>query len=325
MLHVTNGDYAAEAIRALDLPGQVLPWRDVLHEGPVPAGLPLPELSAVRARFIAGRGWGAEDEVARGFRERDAVLARSAEHEEVVLWFEHDLYDQLQLLQLLDWFSVHGSEGQRLTLVGADDYLTSVDAVRLREWFAERRAVTPPQLALARDAWAAFRGSDPRAIEHVLAADTAPLPHLAFVLRRHLEQFPGVRDGLSRSERQALAVLADGPLTTREAFSRSQEREEAVFLGDTGFRSLLADLGAPPHPLVAAEDGRRIGAPPSAGADVDALRVALTDAGRDVLAGRADRVRLNGIDRWLGGVHLTADGPAWRWDASADRIVRGDA
>lgn len=324
MLHVTNGDHAAEAIRALDLPGEVLPWRDVLHEGPVPAGLPLPELSAVRARFIAGRGWGAEEEVARGFRERDAVLARSGEDGEVVLWFEHDLYDQLQLLQLLDWFAVHGSAGQRLTRVGADDYLTSVDADRLREWFVERQVVTPPQLALARDAWAAFRDRDPRAIEHVLAGDTSPLPHLASALRRHLEQFPGVGDGLSRSERQALEVLVHGPVTIREAFSRSQEREEAVFLGDTGFRSLVAELGAPPHPLVAAEDGRRIDAPPPAGA-TDTLRVALTDTGRDVLAGRADRVRLNGIDRWLGGVHLTADGPAWRWDASAHRIVRGDA
>ena len=32
--------------------------------------------------------------------------------------------------------------------------------------------------------------------------------------------------------------------------------------------------------------------------------VALTDAGRGVLDGAADHVALNGIDRWIGGVHL---------------------
>ena len=35
------------------LPGLVLPWVDVLHEGPVPA-LPPDKLRAVRARFLRG-------------------------------------------------------------------------------------------------------------------------------------------------------------------------------------------------------------------------------------------------------------------------------
>ena len=57
-LHITNGDVAAERIRGSSLPGEVLPWRDLLHEGPVPAGLSLDEMSRVRARFIAGSMWG---------------------------------------------------------------------------------------------------------------------------------------------------------------------------------------------------------------------------------------------------------------------------
>ena len=36
--------------------------------------------------------------------------------------------------------------------------------------------------------------------------------------------------------------------------------------------------------------------------------VQLTAAGREILAG-ADRVARYGIDRWLGGVHLTGQGP----------------
>jgi hypothetical protein len=40
-----------------------------------------------------------------------------------------------------------------------------------------------------------------------------------------------------------------------------------------------------------------------------------------VLAGEADHVRLNGIDRWLGGVHLEGDEAAWRWDAAAGRLT----
>jgi hypothetical protein len=50
-------------------------------------------------------------------------------------------------------------------------------------------------------------------------------------------------------------------------------------------------------------------------------RLRLSDAGRGVLAGRADHLALNGIDRWLGGVHLRAGGPVWHWDAAQGQLV----
>src|SRR4029078_10283801 len=42
LLHVTNGESAGNTLRQTGLGGAVLPWQDVLHEGPVPAtGRPL--------------------------------------------------------------------------------------------------------------------------------------------------------------------------------------------------------------------------------------------------------------------------------------------
>ena len=58
MLHITNGDSAAETIKDVVFSGQILAWRDVLHEGPVPANLSLAQLSQLRAEFIAAQGWG---------------------------------------------------------------------------------------------------------------------------------------------------------------------------------------------------------------------------------------------------------------------------
>src|SRR5689334_9869418 len=98
MLHITNGDATVAVMKRAGIAGEILPWRDVLHEGPVPAELTLTELSEVRARFIADCGWRTFAEAQAEFRTRDAALAQYRAHEEVVLWFEHDLYDQLQLL-----------------------------------------------------------------------------------------------------------------------------------------------------------------------------------------------------------------------------------
>ena len=43
-LIITNGDSAAACMREARLDGEILPWRDILHEGPVPAGLDLEDL-----------------------------------------------------------------------------------------------------------------------------------------------------------------------------------------------------------------------------------------------------------------------------------------
>jgi hypothetical protein len=42
--------------------------------------------------------------------------------------------------------------------------------------------------------------------------------------------------------------------------------------------------------------------------------IEMTDTGRTVLAGNADHITLNGIDRWIDGVHLSGHQVPWRWD-----------
>jgi hypothetical protein len=120
ILNITNGDSAVAIMKKAGIPGEFLPWRDVLHEGPVPQGLSLEELSKVRAKFISDHGWEDAEKIQQSFIERDNALKAYQDYEKVILWFEHDLYDQLQLLQILDWF--HGQElgNTKLSLICTD-------------------------------------------------------------------------------------------------------------------------------------------------------------------------------------------------------------
>lgn len=312
MLHVTNGDAAAERIRAAGVEGTILPWRDVLHEGPVPAGLPLERLSAVRADFIASLGWGAAEAVRREFAERGRTLAAAARQDEVVLWFEHDLYDQLQLIQLLDWFADHPHPG--LALISPPEYLGSIAAERAGELFQGRQPVTEGQLALGRWAWDAFRAPDPRPLETVVYADGAgELPHLPEALFRLLEEYPAVGTGLSRTEEQILITFASGPRTLAEAYPAAHHRlEEAVWMGDAAWATHADRLDRGPEPLLAYED---------AADEPMQRRARITDAGREVLEGRMDALWTNGTDRWIGGVHLRGREVPWRWDVEEECIV----
>ena len=99
-LIITNGDSAAAKMRDARINGEILCWRDILHEGPVPRTGTLEELSAIRVGYLAGGGWGDPEEIAAAFASRDGTMRSLADYSEVTLWFEHDLYDQLQLLQI---------------------------------------------------------------------------------------------------------------------------------------------------------------------------------------------------------------------------------
>ena len=285
MLHITNGDAARAVIEALRV-GEVLPWRDVLHEGPVRAGLALDELSTERAAFIADAGWGAFDEVRASFRERDARLERAGEDDEVVLWFEHDLYDQLQLIQVLDWFGAHPVA--RLSLVCEAEYLGQMSRQRAGQLFEKRKGVTPRQLETAEGAWLAFRSAHPAPLVEILSTDLAPLPFLRAALVRHLEEFPWLGDGLSRTERDILDALRDAPLPFEQLFGKT--REEPAFMGDTVLRWHLARLEV--EGWIAQRDGTW------------------------ELAAQPGERRL---ERWLGGVLVQPSSP-WRWDARTQRL-----
>jgi hypothetical protein len=315
MLHVTNGDSAVERIRAAGVEGAILPWRDVLHEGPVPAGLPLPRLSEVRADFIATRGWAAAAEARRSFAERDRTLAAAVGEDEVVLWFEHDLYDQLQLIQLLDWFA--DRPHPRLTLINPHEYLGALTTARLDELFQARQPVTEAQLALGRWAWDAFRTDDPRHLETVVYADDAgDLPHLPEAMFRLLEEYPAVGTGLSRTEEQILATFATGPRTLAEAYPAAHHRlEEAVWMGDATWMTYVDRLTRGAQPLLAYEG--------DAAGPMQQRVARITDMGREVLDGKTDLVWINGIDRWIGGVHLRGREIRWRWDPEEECIAEG--
>ena len=63
-------------------------------------------------------------------------------------------------------------------------------------------------------------------------------------LRRLLEELPGARDGLARTERQLLAAVAAGARTREQAFVAAAANEEAPFLGDAIAFERLEELAA---------------------------------------------------------------------------------
>jgi len=308
VLHVTNGDSVAVPLSQSALGGEALAWRDAYHEGPVRSG-ERSRLIDARAAFLSSCGWGDEDAIRDDLLARDArFVAALREGREIVLWFEHDLYDQLQLVDVLALAGETGFDPEQLELIEIGAFagrpgfrgLGELTVAELESLWPQRRAVTDEDTAGAQRAWEAVRRADPRGLAGVRLDPPPSRPFLAAALGRLLEELPDVDDGLSRTERQLLELLDDGPLLTGALFVASQDREEAPFHGDAWILRTLAEL----TPLVSLTEGS----------------AEITDTGRRVLAGGDDRIEVLGVDRWVGGTHLVP-GAVWRWDADALALV----
>jgi hypothetical protein len=253
---------------------------------------------------MAERGYGNPIKLIHDFERRDAQLRRADEYDEVVLWFEHDLYDQLQLLQVLTSLDELNLEPGRISTVQTDHYLSSMTVDEILPLFAKRRTATPAVFKSACRTWERFTSASPADLYAAAGEDAIGLPFLRTALRRLCEEYPWKRDGLSRSQRQALYAVAQGAGRTEELFARAQAREEAYFLGERVFEKMLDDLRTGEGALIEEEEGHLV---PSA-------------LGRRVLAGDADWLDERAIDRWIGGVHLLR-GQLTRWDDDTARFV----
>ncbi|MBL8214351.1 MAG: hypothetical protein JNK87_26760 [Bryobacterales bacterium] len=300
MLQITNGDAVIGKFEEMGLEGQYLAWRDVLHEGPVPQTATLAELDEIRARFIAGCGWGPLDGVRATFAERRTLIEASRNMQEVVLWFEYDLYDHLQLIQILHWYHANRPLPPRVSLLLPEAHLSAVPIQVFDMIYPLRNTLDDEFFELGAQAWDAFRAPDPRAMLPFLQMEEPALVYLPANTRRLLEEYPWTTDGLSRSARQLLQAAAQGLRDHGEIFEAASAMEEARFMGDSSAFALLDQL----TPLALTESGE------------------VTRLGHRLLAGEADWIAARGgIDTWIGGVHLHGSQAQFRWDPAQQTII----
>lgn len=317
IVHVCNGDSTADTLSLADLPGEIRVWADALDRGPV---LPISdeEHHATRARFWATQGDTAG--VAK-LADWDQGLDEAAKAEELILWFEHDLFDQLALIRILARLARRGMP-QTLTIVSIDRHPEVPNFLGLGQLKPEQLAeLWPRRTPLSRDAidesiaaWIAVTANDPRALPFLVRRIKA-MPFLAGALERQLEEFPDPHSGLSRTERQLLAAIARGVATGGELMEAVHAIDPRYPITDSLLLATLQTFGT--YGLIE-------GAPPAGATSPSVfreLKVAVTNAGRQVLAGATDRVHEYGIDTWRGGVHLEGKGPVWRWDSAQRKLL----
>ena len=256
-VHVVNGDSVEHTLARTDLPGRVVVWRDVLHEGDVPPGDP-PTVMRARAAFLAEEDYGSTERIYADLAAADAALIGAFDDGcETVLWFEHDLHDQLQLIQILTRIAGHPAR-DAARLITLDSFpgrpgfqgLGELSADELATLWPTRAAIPANAYTTAARAFEALQESDAGTLAALAAEPTPELPYLSAALRRLLEERPWAGPGLGRSERQILSAVAEGARTPVEVFLATTRMEEAPYSGDSWIFKRIGDLAACTPPLL---------------------------------------------------------------------------
>ena len=296
--HLRCGDDLRERLPAAGWAGTYLAFADPVCQGPVGEDALMTYLGR-RARFVAAHYGAVLQEARLRLGAEYAALHGLERFDSVLLWFEHDLWDQAALIRVLSLLAERrGLEG-RLFLVPADGRRPFAHLGDAELGALEPAPLSRAQLEAGAEAWEGFAAEDPRALD-ALWRRALPLPHLAHALRRHLQDLPWTTDGLSLTERHLLRAVAGGATGLAPAM-------QAMLAADPVFQ--VTDLIVLDHRARLSEGARRLlerGEP-----------WRLSPAGEAVLRGEA---RHTPAPRFQGGVTVGPHAP-WRWDPRFGGVV----
>ncbi|MEO1018623.1 MAG: DUF1835 domain-containing protein [Pseudomonadota bacterium] len=318
-LHVRCGSDIGPRLKEASFGGDFLEYSDALCQGPIIDG---EDYLATRARFLTD-AYGTHD--GNGFGETLQKLGLAEErlttavhnYERIVLWMEHDPYDQLVLVRGLSQLAAHGLP-RVAELVGINHFPGAMRFIgfgqlppeALRLLWPQRVRITADQLELASATWTALQASDPSELVQISRSDHPALPHLAPALERYLQELPSSRNGLGLTEQLTLEILSERDCTLGQAFRLLMlEREPLPWLGDLMFRAILEGMARAADPIITIT-------PPTPSSNWHECNLTITPTGRRVVAGGVDWLACGPQERWIGGVHIQPGRPCWRWDTA---------
>lgn len=333
MLHIVNGDSVADKLRQGIVEGEILVWREVYPHGPVFLEPSTAGNRMLRAQYLEQTMGIPCSEYIETCEKQEKVLAGFHNYDEVVLWFEHDLFDQTMLSYLLYWFSGQQLSKTKLSMLCIGEYpgiepfrgLGQLSVEQMKTLPDTRKSVGAAELDLGRAFWEAFTSQDPVLLQRLLSKDTSALPYALDAFQFHLLRLPSTSNGLGIVEQTTLEVVHAGVNAPYELFDGVGNRLHIFGMGDLQYWHILLKMSQAPHPLLHIYGLDSFPAYNESPASFRNCEIALTALGKSIMDGQEDWIAKQGIEEWYGGVHLHGYAPRWRYNSDRQMIQDTDA
>lgn len=270
------------------------------------------------------RHWDIERSTSNQRFAKDEQRLQSLEsYDEILLWFEHDLFDQCILVQLLARLPADALAKSSLICIGdfpgIDRFigLGQLSPEQLKSLLPQAQKLKAIHQRVAQGALKAWLSPDPNDLWALCSEEKCgPLTFLPKAIKRHLQELPSRRNGLGRTDQIILESIHAGAASGIEAFRCYQQQDPAPYLGDLMFWAHLHDLAAAPAALISMQG------------EFPIETLSLTELGQEVLANKRNYMQLqaktpDSLYRWRGGVEQPIDqGWYYAWDHQAAKVTQ---
>ena len=250
ILHILNGDSTLAIFENAGIEGDTLVWREVLCEGPCLPQLGTDAFWEQRQHFFHEYFSVDENDYKEKTIREFEKLEKLADYDEVVLWFEYDLYCQINFMAIMAWMEEHAPDGIQLSMVCTgkvthDDKLHTLgefSAEVYPDFFRDRARLTKHDLAYAQMVWSIYCSTEhqmllPSALEQHLR-----FPYLKGAMKAHCLRFPNYETGLNEIEAFVLTKLRTGTSNPHTMVRQLLEREDYYGFGDMQYYQILKGL-----------------------------------------------------------------------------------
>lgn len=215
LLHITNGDDLGQKIVEMKMPGDLIIWREMLCEGPASQDVGDAEFLKLRRKFLKENYGISKQEYQEKFVTELDRLAAINNYDEIVLWFEFDLFSHMNVLAVIA-FLLQNKKHDPLSLVcsrkleGEEEMvpLSELSEEHLQKHYERRIPLTDDDVRTAELIWELYCSKNPKRLTGEINKSTN-FEYLASSIRAHIERFPSAKTGLNSLEVNVLKLIKE--------------------------------------------------------------------------------------------------------------------
>jgi hypothetical protein len=218
-LHITNGSNLTQQLLNLNIQGEFVTWKEMLCEGPTCKEIDTEEFINLRKSFFKST-YNIEYKSA-AFKTELLKLNKLENYNEIVLWFEYDLFCHINLIAVISLLKqkhtklpLHLVCSGRIKNETALKGLSELSAEQLLEHYENKIKLSVDDIALAQKAWRIYCENDHNLL-FPLIVRPSNFKYLSTCLKAHIRRFADTRSGLNSLEYNILKLIHEHTITSK--------------------------------------------------------------------------------------------------------------
>ncbi len=251
ILHITNGDSTTNYLKKLNFQGDFITWREILCEGKTSTDVGSEHFWKSRFDFLKQSYKVTKKQFIDLTLKEYRNLCNHKSQEEIVLWFEYDLFCQINMIAVICWLKRY-RKGRKISLVCSGEVkgsnkllgLAELTEKQLKTQYQNKTELTIDDIEYADYVWQLYCSDNPIKLQNVYQyQQNTTFKYLIDSLLVHLQRFPSIGNGLNNVENSILDITVNSALNSQDELIRKLLQQENQYgFGDLQYKKQVNDL-----------------------------------------------------------------------------------